>query len=601
MLLGACLHLIQTRCFCVFYSPYLLGTNRTKTYTMKNFNLIAILCLTPFLCFGDTFYVSTTGADNGIGTIDDPFNMIQDAIFAASATSSSDTIYLQQGIYDQTVNFNEEDGIYLMSQESGNPATIIGNGVEDLPMVSIHNSFNIRISNIIFRDKIHQDAKAIYATGRGNGLTITDNEFYNIGWGDDPTADPEAFDVVRQAHCILINGRDGTGISNVYIGRNQIHDIITGNSETITLAGNTFDFLIEDNVIEDVTNIGIDIAGHFDWAFPSELNQVLNQARSGRIRRNIVRRCRRPTPGNEPAGIYIDGGSNVIVDRNEVYDNGSGISVGCENLDKTASSVVIANNVIYNNDKFGCVFGANTGNIEVCTLRNNTFFNNGIQFDNSGSISIQKSTDGFIADNIVYLTSEDYYGISAFGYLVENLMIVRNQLYSPFGETPRVFTFSPAESSTSAIDNLPFQDPLLADVSVETPDFHLLENSPCIDQANPFFAPLPEELDFYGNEREIQFVDVGASESDFTDGIVDNIEINLQLFPNPSSKWIHFKSPNLIHRVTFCDLFGKSILTLASINSLETSCDISELPNGIYLARIETAKGDITRRVLVSR
>ncbi|MEZ5173944.1 MAG: hypothetical protein R2850_10690 [Bacteroidia bacterium] len=41
-----------------------------------------------------------------------------------------------------------------------------------------------------------------------------------------------------------------------------------GNSEAITLTGNVTNFLIEDNHIHDITNIGIDVAGHYSWLIP---------------------------------------------------------------------------------------------------------------------------------------------------------------------------------------------------------------------------------------------------------------------------------------------------------------------------------------------
>ncbi len=421
--------------------------------------VLALLIFLSSGAFAETYYVSPTGNNGAAGSVEDPFFLIQEAV--DNCISGSDTIYLTEGSYWQHFLISQKSGIYIASFDPLNKSTLSGSGVEGLYQIEITNSDNIHIANLILREHFIQDAISIYAYGSGDGLAITDCEFFNIGWGSDPSIDPESFSPTRQAHAILVNGSNEAGIHNVYIGRNHFHDIIVGNSEVVTLTGNTVDFLIEDNTIEDVTNIGIVIAGHYSWAFPVELDPELNQARNGRIRRNEIRNCRRPTAGNDPAGIYVDGGAHVIIDRNEVHDCGTGISIGCENAGALASDITVADNIVYNNDRFGSSFGANAGNIENCTMRNNTFFNNGIFFDNSGSISIQKCKDSYIRDNIVYLTSADFYGISAFGYLAENLMVTNNQLYSTAGETDRVIAISPADGSAVTVENMPFQDPLL--------------------------------------------------------------------------------------------------------------------------------------------
>lgn len=558
--------------------------------------------LLPMLLFvgncasANTYFVSPSGNGGAAGTETDPFFLIQEAV--ENCISVSDTIYLAEGSYWQHFTIEDKDGIYISSIDPLNKSTLSGSGVEGLNQIEISNANNIHIANIILREHFIQDANAIYMFGEGSNLLITDCEFYDIGWGNDPLADPENFSPIRQAHAILINGRTETGIQNIYLGRNHFHNVIVGNSECITLTGNTYDFLIEDNVLEDITNIGIDIAGHFSWALPVEIDETLNQSRNGRIRRNLVRRCRRPTAGNEPAGIYIDGGANVIVDRNEVYENGTGISIGCENAGKTASGITIANNVIYNNDKFGSVFGANAGNLLNSTLRNNSFYNNGIFFDNSGSISIQKSADSFITDNIVYITDEAYYGISAFGFAVENLMIVRNQLYSDDGLTPRVFAFSPADESSSIVLNMPFQNPELVSLVEGDYNFNLQNTSPCINEGNPSFSLLPEEFDFYGNTREISIVDIGAAEGDFVDAINGASTFNFKLFPNPTNGQLIVQASSEIESIRVIDSTGKNLISVNNTLN-EHHIDLSHLDSGIYLIEVRIVGEIVTEKLIV--
>jgi hypothetical protein len=560
-------------------------------------SFIFFLIISASEAISSTFYVSPSGENGATGSFEDPFFLIQEAI--DSCTENTDTIYLMEGTYWQHFTIALKSNILISSLDPSNPSTLSGSGVEGLNQIEISAFNNIRISHIIFREHFIQDANAIYAFGTGSGLFITDCEFFNIGWGNDPLADPESFEPIRQAHAILINGREEASLNNVYIGRNHFHDIIVGNSECITLTGNTVDFLIEDNTIEDITNIGIDIAGHFPWAFPIELDETLNQTRGGRIRRNIVRRCKRPTANNEPAGIYVDGGANVIIDRNEVYDNGTGISIGCENFNSTASDIIVANNLVYNNDKFGTVFGANSGNIENCTLRNNTHYNNGIFFDNSGNVSIQKSSNSLISDNIVYLTSNDFFGLSAFGYLVNNLEISRNLFYNESGETSRLYVFSPAEGSSFTENNPDFADPLFTDTDSENLDFSLMDGSPAINQGNPLFEALPEELDFYGSTRLIELIDIGASESDFVSGIEDERNIEFVIYPNPTSDYFTIDGSSEIREIYILNCLGAVVFSREGISQRPIRISTSHLKPGAYIIHLRTEKSVFAKKLVV--
>lgn len=550
-----------------------------------------------------TYYVSPSGQNDASGTSDDPFFLIQEAIDQCGA--DIDSVLLAPGTYWQNVSIFDKENIVLTSEDTLNPATISGSGVEALHLIEIKDCDGIGIIHLIFREHFVQDANAIYLHGGGSGFMISNCEFFDIGWGNDPEADPESFDPIRQAHAILIHGDTIPGLQGTFIQNNYFHNIIVGNSEALTVTGNVMTFVIENNVIEDVTNIGIVAAGHYSWAFPSELDQEFNQAREGRIRRNSIRNCRRPTPGNDPAAIYVDGARSVIIDQNEVHENGVGISIGCENTGKAAKYITVANNVSYTNDKFGVAFGANAGNLENSMLRNNTLFNNGIFFDNSGGISIQKCSSVFIQDNIVYITDTGSYGISAFGYHVFNLTMFRNQLFNPEGENERVFAFNPSpDSEQILIENQPFQDPMLVSVDAENPDFHLQESSPCIDAAVQYFTPLDDELDFYGNARLMgEFVDIGAAESDFSTGVFDSQTIkqnpDLIVFPNPTSGITTIKANAAIRYIQINTLTGKRIETISGNGRKSRTFDFGSLNAGIYFLEISTEDQISTRKIIV--
>lgn len=558
--------------------------NKTRS-SIKRILIFSILIFLSSSGFSATYFVSPNGMNGNEGTQQSPLFLIQDAIDLS--ISGNDTIYLEEGTYWQRPVFSEKSGIYLSSINPANKSTLSGSGVEGLEMVYIENSDSITIANLIMREKFVQDAKAIYALGEGDGLFIIDCEIFNIGWSDDFFANPEEENPVGQAHGILINGRSNLGYKNVYIGRNEISFLNLGNSEGITLTGNVFNFLIEQNLIFNLTNIGIDIAGHYSWAFPPEGDQNLNQARSGRIRNNVIYNCRRITPGNEPAAIYVDGGKDVFIDNNTVYQNGTGISVGCENPGVSAETITITQNLIYNNDKFGAVFGANSGVLESSVCRNNTFFNNGLYFDNSGSISLQKSNNSVVRNNIVYINSEDFFGLSMFGFLVNNLQIDNNLFFSPDGNTARVFAYSPAAGSTETNELPIFQDPLLISVDVNSPDLHLNSGSPAIDAASMNVTLIPDERDMDGNLVALIGLDIGAYAWENPTSIDNNSIPGGFVYPNPCRDILFFTDElGMNSRVQVIDAQGRTFIDTQLSETDHRYVSTNKLVPGFYMLRI---------------
>jgi hypothetical protein len=556
-----------------------------KGACIKLNSIIAFSILISASGFSASYFVSPDGMNGNLGTQQSPLFLIQDAIDLC--ISGNDTIYLEEGTYWQRPVFSDKSGIYLSSINPANKSTLSGSGVEGLEMIYIENSDSITIANLIMREKFVQDAKAIYAIGEGDGLFIIDCEIFNVGWSDDFFADPEEENPVGQAHAILINGRTEIGYKNVYIGRNEISFLNLGNSEGITLTGNVFNFLIEQNLIFNLTNIGIDIAGHYSWAFPPEGDQNLNQARSGRIRNNVIYNCRRITPGNEPAAIYVDGGKDVFIDNNTVYQNGTGISVGCENPGVSAETITITQNLIYNNDKFGTVFGANAGVLENSVCRNNTFFNNGLYFDNSGSISLQKSNNSLVRNNIVYITSEDYFGLSMFGFLVNNLQIDNNLFFSPDGNTARVFAYSPAAGSTETNELPIFQDPLLVSVDANSPGLHLNSGSPAIDAASLNVTLIPDERDMDGNLVALIGLDIGAYAWESPTFIATNSINRGLVYPNPCRDILFFTDESAMNsRVQVIDAQGRILIESQLSETGSRHISTSKIAPGLYILRL---------------
>jgi PKD repeat protein len=78
-----------------------------------------------------------------------------------------------------------------------------------------------------------------------------------------------------------------------------------------------------------------------------------------------------------------------------------------------------------------------------------------------------------------------------------------------------------------------------------------------------------------------------------------NQEGKLQIYPNPSQhQFIFNNGQELIKEVALYDVIGKKVRYL-TVNAFSTIVDVSDLPNGIYVVKINTASEVLVRKVQV--
>jgi parallel beta-helix repeat protein len=184
-----------------------------------------------------------------------------------------------------------------------------------------------------------------------------------------------------------------------------------GSSESLVLNGNVELFQITNNIVHDNNNIGIDAIG-FEGVCPSP---DLDQARNGIISGNTVYNI---SSANNPAyegdlsadGIYVDGGKDIIIERNTVYQTDIGVELASEHRGRMTSNVILRNNFIYQNNVVGLSIGGydrQRGGTERCQILNNTlFFNDKLQ-NGTGEINIQFNTvNNVFKNNLVYANAQ---------------------------------------------------------------------------------------------------------------------------------------------------------------------------------------------------
>ncbi len=359
------------------------------------------------------YYVAQSGDDiNGNGTLARPWKSINHAI-GAIPTDQRVTVNLRAGTYslanalliENRSNTGQENVLVIQSYQNEN-ASLDGSLIAEFgAMISISNSAYITLNDLELTNLVGNKS-GIHVTGASSNITITNNTIHNMHWTTDIDAanNPAPSDNLNP---VVIVGDSQTAMSNISVQNNKLYNLTTGYSEAIKVTGNIDGFLVADNEVHDITNIGIVAAGNYAWVGLDD--ETLNQARNGTIRDNEVYRCVSPVAAS--AGIYVDGGRDIVVSNNFSHHNTVGFSVGSEQPGET-STIVLSDNVSADNVQAGVVIGTISPDSMVSdvTLNNNELRGNytnpvwggaPIIINKSKNISIRENTISSISQYMI--------------------------------------------------------------------------------------------------------------------------------------------------------------------------------------------------------
>ncbi|WP_405170322.1 DUF5123 domain-containing protein [Paenibacillus sp. FSL H8-0280] len=352
-------------------------------------------------------YISPQGNDSNKGSIQSPWKTLQ---HAADHASPGSTIYLREGVYHQKVKItrsgNSSANPTLFSSYPQEQVIIDGKGlsvrgIEGL--IEIENASYITIQNLEIRNFTTtlggQVPTGIYVHGAGEHIQLLGNTIHAIA----SYAPPEGPDLRgRDAHGIAIYGTEHPqALRDIIIKDNELYDLTLGSSESLAVNGNVDTFAIQDNIIHDSDNIGIDLIG---YEGTSE-DDTYDQARNGIVRGNKVYDITSnnnpsygkdlPNDTNSAGGIYVDGGKDHIIDQNRVYRSDIGIEIASEHAGRSTSNITVRDNLIYSNRLTGIAMGGydeERGATEDSKIMYNTLVGNDTLNAGNGQLFMQSRT-----------------------------------------------------------------------------------------------------------------------------------------------------------------------------------------------------------------
>jgi hypothetical protein len=462
--------------------------------------LIFLICISAAFCqTNSSFYVATTGDDSNPGTLAAPWRTVQHAADTARAGS---TVYVRGGIYEELVTLKESGNAsegFITFRSYPNETAIL-DAAHFTPsgrtaVLTIENKSYVRIMGFEIRNfhtAEHRLAPlGISVMGAGSHIELIKNNVHHIEQTfpgrDAPGSGGNGFG-------IAVYGTDAKApITDLLIEGNEVHHLKTGSSESLVVNGNVTNFRITGNIVHDNNNIGIDVIG-FERTAP---DPAVDQARDGIVNKNLVYNI---TSRGNPAyrddessdGIYVDGGTRILIEQNTIHNVDFGIELASEHKNRSTSYITARNNLIYHCHTAGVSIGGyapERGHTEHSTVVNNTLYENDTSATGSGEFQMQwNMADNIFENNIVYAGARCLVSLTRSqvdknhppALIDHNLYYCASGAKSSIwaGDSAKVTGFDNYVEATGNDHHSHFLDPQFADAAAS--NFHLQSDSPAI-------------------------------------------------------------------------------------------------------------------------
>jgi hypothetical protein len=499
----------------------------------KEIRLLIVALLLSARLSATIYFVATTGSDSAAGTVTAPWKTLS---HAASVAQAGDSVEVRAGVYSQQTVFTRSGSAsapIIFRAYAGEVPVIDGTsltvGTGWSPLLWLQGVSHVTIQGFELRN-FRTAAKnrvpmGILVNGGGTGVQLLANHVHDLGTSYTGKTGGDA-------HGIAVYGDSTTPILGLVIRDNHLHNLVLGSSEALVINGNVDGWIVESNLVHDCNNIGIDAIGH-ESTCPDPAQDF---ARNGIIRSNTIYGINsygNPAYGKNysAGGIYVDGGRDILIERNTSHDCDIGVELASEHAGTATSGVQLRNNLIYRNRIGGLFMGGYDtarGSTEGCIIEHNTFFENDTLQNGNGEIYLQFDVrTTALRHNIIVTNGQNL--VIGNPYTQNTGNTVDYNVVNSSG-TPRWQWKKTAYNSWSAWRtgstqdaHSVFADPLLLNPAGSL--FGLRPKSRAIDLGDPAFNPAANELDHAGKSRLVGArTDAGAFEfalMEFSTGLSD--------------------------------------------------------------------------------
>ncbi|UGQ47986.1 right-handed parallel beta-helix repeat-containing protein [Massilia endophytica] len=382
-----------------------------------------------------SYYVAPDGNDQAAGSLEQPWRSVQRAVQNAGPGV---TVLVRGGVYSErvliTASGNQSTGPLVLQAYPQETPVLDGSALappadgNPSGLVTLKNVSDVRVVGFELRNYATASASAapagLVVIGAGSRVELRSNKIHHIRT---TAANGNAFGIA------VFGTQAPASISDLVIDGNEVSYLNTGASESVVVNGNVERWQITNNLIHDNDNIGIDAIG-YEGTAPMA---AYDRARDGVISGNHVHHISsygNPAYGNEYAadGIYVDGGTRILIERNTVDHNDIGIEVASEHRGKLSDFVTVRSNLIFLNTTTGISLGgysSRVGGTDRCSFVHNTLYQNDTQRSGLGEVQIQfYSTNNEFRNNIV---SANEQGLFTSNYNTSSAqpLIMDNNLY----------------------------------------------------------------------------------------------------------------------------------------------------------------------------
>lgn len=392
---------------------------------------------------GTVYFVAPAGNDSNTGSFSAPWRSIQHGV---NQVQAGDTIAVRGGVYNETVTITKsgsaENGFITLTSYANEKPILDGSGLITEPngmrgLISINDASYIRIKGFEIRNYKSDTefiAIGVLVQGSGQYIEIRSNNIHEIEANNLPAIGD------ANALGIAVYGQQQSPIRHVIVDRNELYNLKTGTSESLTIGGNVDGWQVTKNQVHNNNFIGIDATGYYH----NNHNNLAeyNRARNGWIAGNTVYNL--STAGNQALtfiaaaiGIYVDGGQNITIEQNNSDANDGGIWLLSERPGKLTDYIAVRNNLVSFNRGAGILVGGydatQSGGAAHISITNNTLYQN--NDTNAAGINAGEFQIGYNASDIKFINNILFagakgYAITSFIPSLPSTVILASNMYS---------------------------------------------------------------------------------------------------------------------------------------------------------------------------